>query len=36
MGVYQEYIKSKGENGQDENQAPKEAAKDGEAAEEKA
>ncbi|KAK8165069.1 hypothetical protein IWX90DRAFT_464898 [Phyllosticta citrichinensis] len=36
MGVYQEYIKSKGENGQDENQAPKEAAKEGEAAENKA
>lgn len=35
MGVYQEYIQSKGD-AQDENAAPKEAAKEGEASENKA
>lgn len=36
MGVYQEYIQSKGDGPQDENAAPKEAAKDGEVPENKA
>lgn len=36
MGVYQEYIQSKGDAPQDENAAPKEAAKEGEASENKA
>lgn len=37
MGVYQEYIQSKGDGTpQDENAGPKEAAKDGETSENKA